>query len=48
MPLAERAHLPLIFTSDEHLVAVADRWLDDSVRAAPTARHRGRIHWNRT
>ncbi|HWF99403.1 MAG TPA: tRNA lysidine(34) synthetase TilS [Steroidobacteraceae bacterium] len=44
VPLAERARLPLIF-GDGALIAAADRWLDESVRAPPEARHRGRIVW---
>jgi tRNA(Ile)-lysidine synthase len=44
VPLAERARLPLIF-ADGALVAAADRWLDESVRAPPEAPHRGRLVW---
>jgi tRNA(Ile)-lysidine synthase len=44
VPLAERARLPLIFAGDA-LLAAADRWLDESLRAPPGARHRGRLYW---
>jgi tRNA(Ile)-lysidine synthase len=47
VPLAERAHLPLVF-ADGRLIAVADRWLDDSVQAEAATRNRGRIRWHRT
>jgi tRNA(Ile)-lysidine synthase len=46
-PLAERAAIPLIFAND-HLIAVGDRWLDHSIQAHATTRHRGRIRWDRT
>jgi tRNA(Ile)-lysidine synthase len=44
VPLAERARLPLIF-ADGALIAAADLWLDESVRAPPEARHRARLIW---
>jgi len=46
VPLAERARLPLIL-ADGALIAVADLWLDESVRAPAEARHRGRLIWRR-
>jgi hypothetical protein len=46
VPAEERAGLPLIFRGDT-LVAVADLFLDASVRAGATARRRGRIHHQR-
>ena len=46
VPLAERAHLPLIL-ADGALIAAADLWIDESVRAAAEARHRGRLVWRR-
>jgi tRNA(Ile)-lysidine synthase len=45
-PLAERATMPLVFAND-HLIAVADRWLDHSIQAHATTRHRGRLRWSR-
>jgi tRNA(Ile)-lysidine synthase len=45
-PLAERATMPLVFVND-HLIAAADRWLDHSIQAHATTRHRGRLRWNR-
>jgi tRNA(Ile)-lysidine synthase len=45
-PLAERATIPLVFANDQ-LIAVADRWLDDSIQARDTTRERGRIRWER-
>jgi tRNA(Ile)-lysidine synthase len=47
VPLMERAHLPLVF-ADGRLIAVADRWLDDSVQAAAATQNRGRFRWHRT
>lgn len=46
VPLAERARLPLIL-ADGALIAAADLWIDESVRAPPEARHRGRLVWRR-
>ncbi len=36
--------LPLVL-ADGTLIAAADLWIDESVRAAPGARHRGRLVW---
>jgi len=44
VPLAERARLPLIFAG-ARLLAVADRWSDASIHAAPRAARRARIRW---
>jgi tRNA(Ile)-lysidine synthase len=44
IPLADRDRLPLIYVADK-LIAVGDRWLDASARAAPGAVRRGRIRW---
>lgn len=46
VPLAERARLPLIL-ADGALIAAADLWIDESVRATPAARHRGRLIWRK-
>jgi tRNA(Ile)-lysidine synthetase-like protein len=46
IPLADRAHLPLIF-NDTQLIAVADRWLDHSIQATSTTQHRARLYWHR-
>jgi len=46
VPLAERARMPLIFAGGR-LIAVADRWIDESVRAAPGAPHRARLLWRK-
>jgi tRNA(Ile)-lysidine synthase len=46
VPLAQRARLPLVL-ADGTLIAAADLWLDESVRALPEARHRGRLHWRK-
>jgi len=46
VPLAERARLPLIL-ADGTLIAAADLWIDESVRAPPDARNRGRLVWHR-
>ena len=46
VPLAERARLPLIL-ADGALIAAADLWIDESVRAPPEARHRGRLIWRK-
>lgn len=45
VPLAERAGLPLVYARGR-LVAVADRWLDESVQAGPASRRRARFVWN--
>jgi tRNA(Ile)-lysidine synthase len=45
-PLAERAHMPLLFAGDT-LIAVADGWLDDSIQVSPATRRRGRLRWHR-
>ena len=44
VPLEQRARLPLIFRSGT-LIAAADLWLDESVRAASGTRRRGRLIW---
>lgn len=44
VPVRLRTHLPLVFDG-EHLVAVADLWLDESVQAHAASAHRGRIVW---
>ena len=46
VPLAERARLPLIL-AEGALIAAADLWIDESVRAPPEARHRGRLVWRK-
>jgi tRNA(Ile)-lysidine synthase len=46
VPLAERARLPLIL-AEGALVAAADLWIDESVRAPPGARRRGRLVWRK-
>jgi tRNA(Ile)-lysidine synthase len=46
VPLAERGRLPLIL-ADGALIAAADLWIDESVRASPEARHRGRLLWRK-
>lgn len=43
----ERAAVPLLY-ADEHLIAVADRWIDAAHQAREGARARGRIVWHRT
>jgi tRNA(Ile)-lysidine synthase len=45
VPLAERARLPLVYAG-EQLVAVADRWVDESVQARPTSTRRARLVWS--
>ncbi|HYL04287.1 MAG TPA: tRNA lysidine(34) synthetase TilS [Steroidobacteraceae bacterium] len=47
VPAAERGLLPLIYGHGA-LVAVADRWLDQSVQARAGARRRARLQWQRT
>jgi tRNA(Ile)-lysidine synthase len=47
IPLAQRAHLPLIFAGDV-LVAVAGLWLDESVQATAASPRRGRLSWSAT
>jgi tRNA(Ile)-lysidine synthase len=44
--LTDRATIPLIFANDA-LIAIADRWLDESIHAVRGVRHRGRIRWHR-
>jgi tRNA(Ile)-lysidine synthase len=46
VPLGERARFPLIFAGDR-VLAAADLWLDESVRAEAGARRRGRLLWRR-
>lgn len=46
VPLAERARLPLIFAAGR-LIAAADLWIDESVRATPEAPHRARLVWRK-
>ena len=46
VPLAERARLPLLVAGGA-LIAAADLWIDESVRASPEARHRGRLIWRK-
>jgi len=47
VPAAERPCLPLLFSGDARLVAVADLLLDETVQATPTSRHRARLRWTR-
>lgn len=44
VPLAERARMPLLFAGDR-LIAAADLWIDESVRAGPDAAHRAQLLW---
>lgn len=46
VPLAERARLPLLMAGDA-LIAAADLWIDESVRASGEAPHRGRLIWRK-
>ncbi|HEY2036359.1 MAG TPA: tRNA lysidine(34) synthetase TilS [Steroidobacteraceae bacterium] len=46
VPLAERARLPLLMAGDA-LIAAADLWIDESVRASGEARHRARLIWRK-
>jgi len=46
VPLAERARLPLVLARGA-LIAAADLWIDESIRAPPRARHRGRLLWRK-
>jgi tRNA(Ile)-lysidine synthase len=46
VPLAERTRLPLVFARGS-LIAAADLWIDESVRAPSQARHRGRLLWRK-
>ncbi|MEP7245693.1 MAG: tRNA lysidine(34) synthetase TilS [Gammaproteobacteria bacterium] len=46
VPLQEREDLPLIYASDQ-LIAAADRWLDTSILATDTTRHRARLRWQK-
>jgi tRNA(Ile)-lysidine synthase len=45
VPVVQRAQLPLVFDG-ERLIAAADLWLDESVRASGTHRQRGRLTWS--
>jgi tRNA(Ile)-lysidine synthase len=45
VPLEERARMPLVYAGGR-LVAVADRWLDESVQASPASRRRARLVWS--
>lgn len=45
VPLAQRAGLPLVYARGR-LIAVADRWLDESVQAGPASRRRARFVWH--
>lgn len=47
VPLAERARLPLVL-AEGALIAAADLWIDESVRAPSGARHRGRLVWRKS
>jgi hypothetical protein len=47
VPVAERAHLPLLFAG-ERLLAVADLWSDTSVQVQARTQRRARIVWRRT
>ncbi|HET9106799.1 MAG TPA: tRNA lysidine(34) synthetase TilS [Steroidobacteraceae bacterium] len=46
VPPAQRPWLPLVL-ADGALIAAADLWIDDSVRATPQAPHRGRFLWRK-
>ena len=46
VPLEERARMPLVYAG-RRLVAVADRWLDESVQASSASRRRARLVWSR-
>jgi tRNA(Ile)-lysidine synthase len=46
VPPAERARLPLVFAG-ARLIAVADLWLDESVRATAASAARARLAWQR-
>ncbi|HWW80036.1 MAG TPA: tRNA lysidine(34) synthetase TilS [Steroidobacteraceae bacterium] len=56
VPVPERAHLPLLFStassgatsSEEGLLAVADLLLDETVQATPTTRRRARLLWKKS
>ena len=47
VPPAQRARLPLVYQG-ERLLAAADLWLDESVRARRDTRHRARLRWKKT
>src|SRR5262249_5837240 len=47
VPHEERAQLPLLYSGSK-LLAVADRWVDVSVRAGPHSTRRGRLLWRAT
>jgi tRNA(Ile)-lysidine synthase len=44
VPLAERSRMPLVYAG-ERLIAVADRWLDESVQATAASTRRARLTW---
>jgi tRNA(Ile)-lysidine synthase len=44
VPVDRRSRLPLLFDRGR-LIAVADLWLDESVQARATSRHRARLLW---
>jgi tRNA(Ile)-lysidine synthase len=46
VPLQERARMPLVYAG-RRLVAVADRWLDESVQASSASQRRARLVWSR-
>jgi tRNA(Ile)-lysidine synthase len=46
VPLADRTRAPLIL-AEGALIAAADLWIDESVRAPGEARHRGRLVWRK-
>ena len=37
--------MPLVYAG-RRLVAVADRWLDESVQASPASKRRARLMWS--
>jgi tRNA(Ile)-lysidine synthase len=47
VPVGQRAQLPLLFAG-ERLIAAADLWLDESVRASGTSARRARLIWSAT
>jgi tRNA(Ile)-lysidine synthase len=46
VPLTERARMPLVFAGSR-LIAAADLWIDESVRAGPGAAHRAQLLWRK-
>lgn len=46
VPPAQRMRVPLVL-ADGILIAAADLWIDESVRAPPEAQHRGRLIWRK-